>query len=257
MAQTKTDAVAKTGTTALAAPSYINQTDHRGADTIGREDLQMPRLSLAQALSPELDSTSPRYIDGLKVGDAFNSLTSEVYGKNPIEVVIVRVEKPRWIQFDEKNRGAILDFNVPANDPRTMFTTDDKGQTVKPVATKFCEYVALILPDKEPIALSFKGSGIKVSKQLNGLIRMAGGPAFALRYILTPGILKDPKSGGSYAVFSVKYANKYEGQQKPYVDEETYQFASALYDSIADKQLAVDREPGEDSDEPIAPGTGF
>jgi hypothetical protein len=252
----KVDAVAKVGVTALAKPIFITEGDRRGTETITREDLQMPRLSLAQALSPELDQTSPRFIEGLKVGDAFNSLTNEIYGKNPIEVVIVRVEKPRWIEFDDKNRGGIKDFDVKANDPRTMFTTNEKGETVKPTATKFMEYVALLLPSKEPIALSFKGSGIRVAKQLNGLIRIANEPAFALRYILTPSIQKDAKSGGTYALFAVKYGAKLEGQGKPYVDKETYDLASALYDSIKDQSLAVEREPGED-DEPLAPGTGF
>jgi hypothetical protein len=255
----KTDAVEKVVTGgALSVPSFIASGDHRGTDTITREDLQMPRLALAQALSPELDPTSPRYIDGLKVGYAFNSLTNEIYGKDPLEVVIVRVDKPRFIEFDETNRGGIRDFNVPANDPRTLFTTDEKGNTVKPVATRFAEYVGLLLPNMEPVAISFKGSGIKTSKQLNGLIRLTGLPAFAVRYIFSPGIMKDSKSGGTYAVFNVKYAAKVNPTDRyPFVDQATYEFASNMYEAIKDQTLAVERQPGDDEDEPIAPGTGF
>ena len=249
------EALTKKQETALALPNYIKQGDRRGADTITADELQMPRLALAQGLSPELDPTSPKYIEDLKVGDAFNSLTSEVYGKRPIEVVIVRVDKPRYIQFDEDNRGQIIDFNVPANDPRTQFTTNEKGETEKPLATKFSEYVALILPDKEPIALSFKGAGLKVAKQLNGLIRMSNLPAFALRYVLTPAVMKDAKSGGTYSVFSVKYAPKGD-QQKPFVDAETFELAGQLYESIRDQTLAVDTSQ-EEVDEPLAKDTPF
>jgi hypothetical protein len=253
----ETKAVATVGANALARPSFITQGDHRGTETIERDDLQMPRLSLAQALSPELDPTSPKYIDGLKVGDAFNSLTGEVYGRSPIEVVIIRAEKARWIEFDEKNRGQIKDFNVAPGDPRTQFTTDAQGNTVKPAATKFAEYIAVLLPAMEPIALSFKGAGLKTAKTLNGLMKLANEPAFALRYVLTPAIQKDPASGGTYAVFNIKYAPKEEGQTKPYVSEELYKFCSSLYDSYSGKSLGVEREPGQDDDEPIAPGTGF
>jgi hypothetical protein len=250
------DKLIKKPESALAVPDFIETGDRRGTDTIGTDDLQMPRLALAQGLSPELDPTSPKYIEDLKVGDAFNTLTGDIYGKDPIEVVIVRVDKPRFIEFDETNRGAIIDFNVPANDPRTQFTTNAKGETVKPIATQFREYVALILPSNEPIALSFKGAGLKVAKTLNGLIRMANLPAFALRYTLTPAIQKDAKSGGTYSVFSVKYAPKAEGQARPFVDQETYELAGNLYESIRDQALAPDTRE-EESDEPIAKDTPF
>ena len=249
------DKLAKKTTSALVLPEFITQGDRRGADTIGSDDLQMPRLALAQGLSPELDPSSPKYIEDLKVGDAFNSLTGEVYGKDPIEVVIVRVDKPRYIEFDEDNRGAIIDFNVPANDPRTQFTTNTKGDTVKPIATQFREYVALILPSKEPIALSFKGAGLKVAKTLNGLIRLANLPAFALRYVLTPAIMKDAKSGGTYSVFAVKYSAKTEGQARPFVDQETFELAGNLYESIKDRALVP--ESREEDDEPLAKDTPF
>jgi len=251
------DEIVKTGPSAIVVPSFIDQGDHRGTETITSEDLQMPRLSLAQALSPELDESNPRFIEGLKVGDAFNSLTGKVYGKKPIEVVIVRVDKPRFIEFDPVNRGSILDFNVSANDPRTLFTTNAKGETEKPLATRFMEYVAIVLPDLEPIALSFKGSGIKTAKMLNGLIRLTNLPAFAVRYVFSPSVLKDAKSGGSYAVFSVKYAKKADPSDRyPFVDETTYEFAASFYESIKDKNLAVDTSEDE-ADEPLAKDTLF
>lgn len=225
----KNDALTKTGTTALARPAFIDGNDRRGADTIERGDLQMPRLALAQALSPELDSSSPKYIDGLRNGDAFNNLTGEVYGKEPIEVVIVRVDRPRFVEFNPRDAGGgIKDFNIAPDDPRTQFGPNGE----KPVATKFMEYVALLLPSREPIAISFKGSGLKVARKLNALIKFANAPSFAMKYVLTPTIEKNPK--GSYAVFNVKPAG--------FVDEETYRYAEAVYESIKDRALSVDRE---------------
>lgn len=233
----KNDAIAKTGPTALARPDFINATDRRGADDIDRGDLQMPRLALAQALSPELDSSSPKYIEGLRNGDAFNNLTGDVYGKEPLEVVIVRVDRPRFVEFNPREAGGgIKDFNIAPDDPRTQFGPNGE----KPVATKFMEYVALLGPEREPIALSFKGSGLKVARKLNALIKFSNAPSFAMKYVLTPTIEKNPK--GSFAVFNVKPAG--------FVDEDTFHYAEAVYESIKDRALAVER----DDDSSEAPG---
>ena len=189
----------------------------------------MPRLALAQALSPELDPSSPKYIDGLKVGDAFNNLTGEVYGKTPLEVVIVRADLPRYVEFNPREAGGgIKDYNVPAHDPRTQFGPNGE----KPAATKFMEYVALLGPAHEPIALSFKGSGLKAAKQLNGLIKLANMPSFGMKFILTPVIEKNAK--GAFAVLNVRPAG--------FVDKDTFEYASAVYESIKDRVLSVEAE---------------
>jgi len=219
---------------ALVRPDFVKSGDIRGAETIQREDLQMPRLSLAQGLSPELDPSSPKYIDGLKVGDAFNNLTQQVYGKNPLEVVIVRVDRPRFVEFNPRDAGGgIKDFNVSPNDPRVAFGPNGE----KPVATRFMESVALLGPAHEPIALSFKGSGLKTARQLNGLIKFANSPSFALKFILTPSIEKNSK--GTFAVFTVKTAG--------FVDQETYEYAAAIYESIKDKTLVTELEEPEET----------
>jgi hypothetical protein len=146
----------------------------------------------------------------------------------------------------------IKDFNVQPNDPRTQFGADGS----KPLATKFMEYIALLVETREPIAISFKGSGIRVAKQLNGMIRMAvtGGdaPLFAFRYILTPSIQKDAKSGGTYAIFSVKYAG--DGWKNSFVtDPELYRNAAETYESI--KEAVITIEDTHDADEPLSGGT--
>jgi len=232
MAQNKTTAVAKAPTGALARPSFIKAGDTRGTENISPEDLRIPRLALAQALSPELKKGDPKYIEELEFGQAFNSITGQVYGKGPVEVVVVRADKARWIEFDPKNRGVILDRDVPAGDKRTEWGSGEDG---KPAATKFLEFVALLLPTLEPIALSFKGSGIKAGQLVSTLIKLkaaqlGGAPSFAFKLSLTTGLEKNAK--GEYAVFVPRLTDT--------VGEETYAAASAFYDSIKDQALAPD-----------------
>ena len=223
-------------------PEFMKGDEGLGTENIGRDDVLMPRLNLAQGLSPELIEGDPKYIEGLKNGDAFNSLTGHIYGKGAIEVIIIRADKPRAMEFDPTQRGVIKDFDVPLDDPRMEFTTDKEGKRKRPIATKFYEYVAIILPTREVVALSFKGAAIKLTaKRLNGLIKAKSGriPLFGVRYKLFPTLEQGPK--GTYSVFRVENAG-------PVKDQELYQFAKFSFDSIKNATVKIEREPGADDD---------
>jgi len=238
-----TDEIVKAGPSALARPAFVPADDSRGTENIKREDLILPRLTLAQPQSPELDEAGPKAVAGLKKGDAFNSLTGQVYGKGALDVVVVRIEDDRFVEFNPLDEGGgVKDFSVPADDPRTKFTTTPDGKTAKPVATRFSEFVALRLPEREPIALSFKGAGLKAARTLKSLIALRGKiPSFTSVFTLTPTVVTNTK--GTFSVFVVR--------MKGNVDEETFNVASALYDSFKDRELAVEREPGSDDAEPV------
>ena len=219
--------IVKVGPSALAVPDFVQKGDLRGSESITREDLQMPRVALAQSLSPELDETDPKYIEGLKMGDAFNTLTGEVYGKKPLRVVIVRADRPRFVEFNPRDAGGgIKDFDIPANDPRCLFGPNGE----KPVATKFVEFVALVGEGLEPALLSFKGSGLKTARQIAGLLKLRQVPAFAQTFYLTPTIQKNSK--GTFAVFNVKAGG--------FVDEQTYKYAEQVYESVKDRAISTD-----------------
>ncbi len=226
---------------ALVAPKYMKTGTRKGAEDIGREDLTMPRLALAQKLSPEVEPGNAKFVEGLSFGDAYNTLSGEVYGKDPIEVVIIRAEKPKYIEFNPiEDGGGIKDYNVQPGDPRTRFSEDGS----KPVATKFLEYVALIGPDfRMPIAISFKGSGLKGARLLNGLIKLRNLDAFASRFRLTPAI--ESKGNNSWTVFNIALAGN--------VDEDTFAYASSVYDSISGQALEVEKtaDPVSEEDTPF------
>jgi hypothetical protein len=244
----KKDALVKVGPSGLAKPEWVEAGDVRGTEGIQAEDLKIPRLALAQALSPELDETNPKYLDGLKVGDAFNTLTGEIYGKKPLDVVVVRTDKPRYVEFFPREAGGgVKDYNVAANDPRTQFTSGADGARNKPVATKFIDMIALLGENLEPIALSFKGSGLKAAQKLETFIKMRPGmPSFASIFTLTPTLEKNTK--GSYSVFTIKFKGNAEAEQG--------QAAALFFDSIKGKSLDVTEATAgddEDADSPKVP----
>ncbi len=221
-------AVTKVTGGALVAPKYMQTGTKKGAEEIRREDLTMPRLALAQKASPEIEEGHAKFVEGLSFGDAYNTLSGEVYGKDPVDVVIVRAETPKYIEFYPiDDGGGIKDFSVRADDPRTQF--GENGE--KPIATKFLEYVALIGPDfRMPVAISFKGSGLKAARQLNGLIKLRNLDAFASIFRLSPAKVSNDK--GTYAVFNVALAGN--------VDEDTFKYAAGVYEAISGQQLVTE-----------------
>lgn len=234
---------------AIVRPAFLPKDDVRGTEHIGKDDMRIPRLALAQQMSHEVNPTDPKFIEGLKVQDMFNSLTRRIYGRGPLELVVVRSDPPRYIEFWPRDQGGgIKRFNVDPDDPATKF--GDKGEP--PLATMFYDFVVMLLPEREPIALSLKSTGLAVARDLNGLIKSKMAPIFAGKYRLLTGMKTNKK--GTFATFILQDAD--------WVDEDTYHFAEKWHESLKGKVLDIDRDherqPGDDDfPEVPAPNTGM
>ncbi len=198
MAKTNKD-LAVPGPGTLAVPAYVNTGAIVGTETITNQDITLPRLALAQALSPQVAEADDAYIQGLKAGDLFNSLTGVAYGRGPVGVVIVKVEAARWMEFDKKDRTLILDRNVPAGDPRTVWGDDG----TPPRATQFRDYLALLAHTGEPIGLSFKGTSLRGAKDLNSLIKLYPNQVYNI------GSAGKKNEHGAFFVYKVSAAGAY------------------------------------------------
>lgn len=199
---------APAGSQALAKndlPDYLAEFDgSEGKENIGREDLAIPRLALAQKMSPEIDPEQPdKFIEGLKIGDLFNNQTKENYGPGPLEFVVLYIAPPKWIEFNSPEPGSgIKDMDVPHDDPRTRWTKGADGKGIKPAATKFYNFIVMLLPNFEIIGLSFKSTGLKVATKLNLLItNRRKAPIYAGKYVLGTATAQGPK--GPYKIYTV------------------------------------------------------
>lgn len=232
-------AVAPATSTAVAVPEFLKQYVGAGLETMTREDLALPRLAIAQGLSPQLQRAEPSYIADLKSGDMFNTITSQVYGEGPLEFAVIRRDAPRYVEFFPRNDGGgVKDLNVPANDPRTQFTNGPDGQRVKPLATKFYDYIIVMLPSRELIALSLKSTSLKRAKELNTFITMRPEKVlflgkYTVRSVQTKNAL------GTFGTYKFDNAGNVE-------DLDTLKFLAAQFEAVRDKNLVVEREPGDD-----------
>lgn len=226
----KKDELVKRETTELIRPDFIPVGDQAGTEHLTREDIQMPRMGLAQQMSPEIADGDPKYIDGLRFGHLFNNLTGQVYGTGPLDFTVVRADPPRWVEFIPREEGGgVRDPNVPYGDPRTQF--GEAG--TPPIATKFYDFVVMLLPSRELIALSFKSTGLKVAKQLNGLMAMRNAPIYAGKYLLATTITQNTK--GRFAIYIVKNAGWIQ-------EHDTFEYAKSLFEKLRGKALHIERE---------------
>lgn len=227
--------IAKQGTQALARPSFLPKGDTRGAENITKDDIQMPRLGIAQAQSPQVLDGNPKQIKDLKAGNIFNTLTGKVINL-PVEFTVVRTERPRYIEFIPRTEGGgIRDYNVPAGDPRTEFTMRD-GKSIPPVATKFYDFIVLLLPidQNDPmssvIALSLKSAGLKVARALNGMIKLRNAPSFAGKYRLS--LKTETNSKGTWWQPVIENAE--------WVSEDEFALAGMIYESLSGKSISIE-----------------
>ncbi len=241
-ANAPTEALTKAPVTSLARPSFIKEGDRRGTENITTADIKPPALKIAQGTSKEVKRSEPeKYIDGLREGEFFNSLTREIYGEGPLTIVIVNQLGHRHVEFDPVDKTKVLDFNVPDGDPRTQFTTgnvDGKAVRLKPKATLFYDYLLMVIsngPDGERHEMmtgSLKSTQLKKAKDLNTILLGSKLPSFAYQFTVTS--VPEHKGGNSW------YGWRWE--PAGFVDEAVYNEASNLYDRMQGKKIEVETD---------------
>jgi len=83
-----------------------------GFEDINVDTMSVPFIKIANKLSPALDEHKSEYIEGLKEGQFYNSVTNEIYG-NELEVIVLRYEH-MYVEW-KPNRGGFVDFHTPEN----------------------------------------------------------------------------------------------------------------------------------------------
>ena len=229
----------------MAVAGGFDAADSRGKTNIDAKDRILPRIAIAQDLSPQLKEEKAEYIEGLKFGQLFNTLTGENYGQGPIEFIIIDMQK-RAIEFDADNN--VVDFNVPWDDPRCEFTDGPDGKRIKPVATRFYDYILLLqgdpedplYPTNEMVVLSLKRAQMPIAKKLNALMSVRPGAAWAGRYRMAA--FTDHKGNFTYGNIKISPSGP--------TDPRSIAIAEAAYALIQQGTFTVDRRgEGDTGDE--------
>ena len=230
-----------------ARPDFIPDSNV-GTDDFGKDDIRMARLGIAQSTSNQIIPDDPLFIDGLKIYEMFNDQTKHVYGRGPVYFIVVD-HATKWIEFGPDRKG-VLDMDVAAVDPRTKWRTDSTGKRLPPAATKYSEFVSMIVMNDGPseeVVISIKNTNklnTRAVTDLIGSIRKYGSlrprvPINGVIYSLETVPAKNDK--GTFAVPVVK--------ARGFVPKaEWFERTEAFRQSLVGKNVVVDREPGDESE---------
>lgn len=253
---------------ANAAPSYLASERAVGLEAAGREDYLIPRVQIAQALSPELKKSEPQYIEGLAQGNLFNTVTRENYGTELV-VIPLQFSKSRIYFRQRAQGGGILCQSANGIDggsvsplcetcPKAQWGSSDDPKNKNGIAcTTFMNYPSLILRKDAPpdlASVSLKSTGIKVAKRWNSLMRMRLGPTnqpvpiFSGLYKLQT--IEEKNAQGTFYNLLVTAAG--------WAEEQQFQYAKQLYGQLAARGVRIDTSGLGGEEETVTPeGTEY
>lgn len=234
----------KTQTTALEAYDDLIEDAGVGTEGIGSDDVRPPVMKLCQSGSPERKPDNAKQIQGLNELDLFNSLSSEIYGRK-VRFTVIAMLGHKWIEFDDELK--VVERDIPDGDPRTEWSEGENGERIKPVATKFYDYLLWLVDKNELVAFSLKSTQIKNAIKLNGLLKLPlkindkvimNPPAWARVYTLETKMEQDKQyAWGGYNLAT-------DGVTPP----DVRQLCSALSKQFAGKKIEIERDENDATD---------
>lgn len=188
-------------------PDYIDRGGNRGNEGVGREDLVVPRIEVAQALSKCLDeSNEALHIPGAKQGNLYNSLNRRLYGSSVI-VVPVAFNKAYLVWKDQKKGGGFRgSYPTEALAREAIAREIPAAEQADWDAIETAQHLVVIAKasgELEEAMVSMSRTKLKASRAWNSLIRQAGGDRFSRAYELA-GVKERNSQNQEYYNFTVR-----------------------------------------------------
>ncbi|NIU83365.1 MAG: hypothetical protein GWN64_07760 [Candidatus Thorarchaeota archaeon] len=213
--------------------SFLNAEDQaKGFEQIGMGEQAIPFLRLAQELSPQVKESKPEYIEGLKPGMIFNSVTKEIYEEG-LEIVSGGFEHV-YIEWPPE-RGSAAPLAYHAADMIDKVAADKskfgdwRTKDGNKLEENYLYYCLVVGKEGEGICvLPMKSTSIKVAKQWNRqlLNKVLPNGQKAMPYYLTWTVKGAPESkgGNDYWQWKVDW--------KGYVTKDLYEAVSTERKSL-------------------------
>ncbi len=214
----KTD-VAKAKTTQLSTEvEMFDQFAGAGLENVTKDDVLIPRLTLLQALSPQLNKKKPEFIEGSSIGDICDVGTGEIFA-GEVHFLPVHFTKV-WIEWAprESGKGLIAIHNTA--DCLDGCTENDRGQMVNAAGNYIADTAQFfgfnLTADRRKCFLSFTTTQLRKARKWNTLamsekVRRSDGseytpPLFYRTYLL--GSAEESNSQGDWAGWTINRGPK-------------------------------------------------
>lgn len=218
-------------------PDYIKNGNGRGSENVSSSDIMLPRIDVIQAIGPQLKSKDEKYIEGAKMGDLFNTLTSELYPEG-VNIIPVTFFKQYLVWEDrDKGQGGLQGVFDTLSEAEAKAAENDLWEAVETPT-----HVVVILDDDgNPVSeatIPMAKSKYKVSKRFNSLVRLNGGDRFSRVY--TVGSVDDTGPKGDFYNLTV--------HDRGWPTKDAYEYAERLYEAISQGDVSVRSDySGEDA----------
>lgn len=206
--------------TVLDRPSYLTG-QARGSENVTMSDIVVPRIEVVQPLSKCLDRNDPAYIENVRPGDLYNSVTREVYGET-VTIVPVVFRKAFLLFRSRKAGGGFRgSFQTQAEAEAAKARLED-SQSIEVIEA--AEHLVLCggsLGLQEAMFTCTK-TKLKISRQLNSFVQLRGEDRWSTAYELSTRQEKNDK--GTYWNFAVRPVG--------YVSEDVFLRGAKLWQAV-------------------------
>lgn len=189
-------------------PAHLLDGTGAGNENVSADDMTIPRLDLIQQLSPQLDPSSPKFIEGVKLGDIVDSLSGEVF--RSVFLMNLRFEI-KWQVFKDRKLGGGFEGSFDTEAQALAHLDENNLPRANYNVTETAIHTCLMLDDqgtpKQPVLLYLSGSKMKVSKGWNSMITLKNPKAdrFASVWCVTA-VPEKNRQGQPYQNFKVDFA---------------------------------------------------
>lgn len=158
-------------------PAHLNTGMSAGNENVTADDIAIPRIKLLQKMSPEVDETSPKFMDTAKAGMLLNSVTNET--SDELFVINMFFESGVTV-FKQRDLGGGFFGNFKTEvDARESLA--DEGFEAKEYDIAPTHTHTLLLIDAEnnqiemPAVMDFASTKLKVSRSWNSDLQLKCG----------------------------------------------------------------------------------
>ena len=155
----------------------IEQFADEGFDNVDSKSLALPFLKVLGQLSPQVTQGDSNFIPEAKAGMIYNTVTDELYDGQKGITVIPCFYKLEYIEWKDREKGAVAPVNVYPSDSDIMSKTTrgDDGKDRLPngnyIEETASHYVMVVEPEKTSTALvTMKSTQRKKSKKWNSMM---------------------------------------------------------------------------------------
>ena len=155
----------------------IEQFADEGFDNVDSKSLALPFLKVLGQLSPQVTQGDSNFIPEARAGMIYNTVTDELYDGQKGITVIPCFYKLEYIEWKDRDKGAVAPVNVYPSDSDIMSKTTrgddgkDRLQNGNYIEETASHYVMVVEPEKTSTALvTMKSTQRKKSKKWNSMM---------------------------------------------------------------------------------------